>query len=176
MLFCVILMFSFVYVFVPKVSAISSGSEGAVIYGSLHEQFSGTIYVESEYVTFDEPGAIEEVTSAVKEYYDDVGSIDAYNNYGPLTYKENILHYTEAMEANYDAISVLYIGHMHGGNTYWCGNGSSGSEFYDYYVSSNEIDALTTGKVFFAWSWTCFSAYSPYWGLPDAWNDGSLFT
>jgi hypothetical protein len=168
---------------------------GSVIYASTHNQFDGEagIYGTSPYegyyfdgsqmvftAVYDEPGAAEDVATFLEGIFEDYGGYadSTYNNFGPLTYRENILYYTEFMEENYNKVATFYFGHHKGANNYWCGNGTSGSQFYGYNVTSTEIGERTTGNTFFAWSWVCQSAEDQGSGLPVAWshdqlNDGS---
>jgi hypothetical protein len=179
-LLCVLVAASLVCVMAPTVQAIPSGSAGSVIYSSTHHQYGDTVYLGQApyfngthniyYVTYDEPGAAHDVPLVLESLFNSAGYDDTYNNYGPLTYKENILYYTAYMEENYDNVAVFYFGHMHGANRYWCGN-ESAPEFEHVYLDHSEIAPYTVGKTFFAWSWTCNSATSASYGLPVAWTN-----
>jgi hypothetical protein len=171
-LLCCLLFVSLIIIFVPKADAYSTTEAGSLIFGSLMDQYSGTIEIPGRgTVSFAELTAVDHVTSTVNDYFENNGYDDVHKYYGFNKYI--LLNEISNMEASYDSIAVLYLGHKAdiAGDSYWV----EGDVYNKVSADWDDIDDYTTGNVFFVWSWTCDSANTPISGLPVAWTGGQLF-
>ena len=166
-LLCALMLAGSVFVFIPPAKAFVSNTAGSLIFGSQVEQFDDYALVDGSWVYFDEYGAIDDVTSSVYDSFSDYGGRQPrYFGFS----KNQMLSAISTVEANYDNVAVLYIGHKSDPDTYLV----EGSFQAPVNVTYSEVQQYTSGKAHFVWSWSCDSANSPSYGLPVAWTDNQL--
>ena len=168
-LLCALMLAGSVFVFVPPTQAYTIyNTAGSLIFGSQIDQTVGWINVTDLGLTyFNELGAVNDVTNSVYNSFSEYGGRQP-RYFDPPFNRNQMLSAISTAEANYDNVAVLYLGHMNGtANTYWV-------EGDHVAVTAADIDARTSGKTFFVWSWTCYSATSPSVGLPVAWTNNQL--
>ncbi|MCW4023898.1 MAG: hypothetical protein NWF01_02550 [Candidatus Bathyarchaeota archaeon] len=179
-LLCVLMVSSLVLVFVPSAEAyLPNQSAGSLVFGSRYQQFNDW----SDGTYFDEPGAVNEVTNAVYNYFVNSPEYDSTSTKKELDSTQNpdvpSTNFTKSvmlsdityMRQNYDTFCALYIGHMNGTGNYWFDNSTGENN-----VRWEDIEPLTYGKTFFAWSWTCFSATGRSEGLARGWFGTRLYS